>query len=273
VRLGEARYNQQWSEACKMAQLFHRNGICTYVLKGNVVSECYPKPEHRVSSDFDCFLFPTEGGFDAWECGNGLIEKAGYEVENVFYKNSTFQLPGLMVENHRYMVPFRGDKTLQRLELFLQNELKSHKPIPSDFFPQTFLIRPPVMVSALFLLEHAYSHFLHEGLTWRLVLDWMMFIRKHKNDLEWSVFDALVDEFGFSKFYDAYNRLGKYLMGDIRDISFDVHEKKMLDDVWKPLDLHETVRGFKGKLALVGNTWRARWKYRYFTEITWLTAL
>jgi hypothetical protein len=30
---------------------------------------------------------------------------------------------------------------------------------------------------------------------------------------------------------------------------------------------------FRCKLALAGNTWRARWKYRLFAEISWLQAL
>ena len=47
----------------------------------------------------------------------------------------------------------------------------------------------------------------------------------------------------------------------------------MLEDIWAPLDLHETVTGVKGKLALAGNTWRARWKYRHFTEMNWMQAL
>ena len=47
----------------------------------------------------------------------------------------------------------------------------------------------------------------------------------------------------------------------------------MLDDVWSPLDLHDSVHGFRGKMALVGNTYRARWKYREFTDMTWLKAL
>ena len=277
VQLEEVCYNQQWSEACKLAQLFHQHGIRTFVLKGNVVSECYPKPEHRVSADFDCFLLPEEDGFDAWEKGDQLIEEAGYEVEKVFYKNSTFRLPGLTVENHRFMVPFRGNKTLRKLEWFLQSELKegskSSRGSSSSRFEGTELWRPPVMVSALFLIEHAYSHFLHEGLTWRHVLDWVMFSRKHKCEIDWKEFDSRIDEFGFRKFYDTFWRLGQYLFGEIQDSSFTFQEKKMLADVWAPLDLHESVRGLKGKLALVGNTWRARWKYRYFTDITWFTAL
>ena len=47
----------------------------------------------------------------------------------------------------------------------------------------------------------------------------------------------------------------------------------MLEDVWVELDVQETVHGVKGKLALVSNTWRARWKNRYFAEISWKQAL
>ena len=303
VQLEEARYSQQWNEARKMAQLFHQNGIRTYVLKGNVVAECYPEPEHRVSCDLDCFLIndgslrqaqgklssPQENDNEnsSWEKGNLLIEDTGGEVEKVFYKNSTFHLPGLTVENHRFLTPFRGNKTLRRLEVYLQVELKgcsrSSNGLSGSRFEGTELWRPPVMVSALFLIEHAYSHFLHEGLTWRHVLDWVMFSRKHKNEIDWYVLDALIDEFGFRKFYNVFNEIGQDAFGNTYNSTLSTDSKLstlnsklkslMLNDIWAPLDLHESVRGFKGKLALVGNTWCARWKYRYFTNISWFTAL
>ena len=259
VQLEEARYCQQWNETCKMALLFHQNGIRTYVLKGNVVSECYPKPERRVSCDLDCFLINENQNDNekvAWEKGNRLIEEAGCEVERVFYKNSTFHLLGLTVENHRYMVPFRGNKRLKSLERLLQRLINENHNDNENRFDGTWLYRPPVMVSALFLIEHAYSHFLHEGLTWRHVLDWEMFSRKHKDEIDWNEFDAKIDEFGFRKFYDAFSRLGQYLIGEFKVFkSLRVQDKRMLEDIWASLDVHETVRGFKGKLALVGNTW------------------
>lgn len=278
VMQDETRYAVQQKAATEMALLFHENGIRTYVLKGEVVAECYPKPEHRVSSDMDCFLvedgspLTTDGiKVDVWERGNLVIEKAGYEVGRGFYKNSSFYFQGLMVENHQYMVPFRGNKTLKRLEKLLQEMLLADK--GNDRFERTWLYRPPVMVSALFLVEHAYSHFLHEGLTWRMVLDWVMFSRKHKDEIDWNAFGSSVDEFGFRRFYNSYLRLGQYLLGDISEDSLTQADKMMLADIWAPLDLHETLHGVKGKIALAGNTWRARWKYKYFAEINWLQAL
>lgn len=124
VMQDEERYAVQQKAARKMADLFSKNYIRTYVLKGEVVAECYPKPEHRVSSDMDCFLLSVKGQFDAWALGNNLVKAQGYKVSTGFYKNSTFFYPDLSVENHQYMVPFRGNERLKELEKLLQSQLK-----------------------------------------------------------------------------------------------------------------------------------------------------
>ena len=271
VMLEEERYALQWKTSYEMASLFASNSIRTYVLKGIVVSECYPKPQHRVSSDVDCFLLPDKGDDDVWEKGNQLMEEAGYKVGRGFYKNSSFYLSGLTIENHRFMVPFRGNNRLRRLETVLQGMLKSDN--GQDKFSNTSLCRPPMIVSALFLIEHAYSHFLHEGLTWRHVLDWMMFSRRHKNDIDWRALDAMIDEFGFRRFHDSYYRLGQYLVGEIQVSNLTIQDKRMLDDVWAPLDLQENLHSLKAKIGMARATVRAGWKYRYFSPISMPQAL
>lgn len=267
----EQQYAVQDSSGKKMALLLHQHGIRTYVLKGAVVSECYPKPEHRRSVDMDCFLLPEEGTEDVWEKGNRVVEEAGFEVGRGFYKNSTFYLPGLAVENHRFMTPFRGNARLRRLEGLLQAMIAEDA--GEDRFDGTWLCRPPVMVSALFLIEHAYSHFLHEGLNWRHVLDWQMFCCRHRQEVDWAVFDGVVDEYGFRKFYDSYCRLGRFLLGELAADGLTPADRQMLSDVWAPLDLHESLHGLKAKFQLAGNYWRARWKYRIFTDMSWIRAL
>lgn len=270
----ESMYNLQNEVAGDVAKLFYRNGIKTYVLKGAIVSECYPKPQHRVSVDIDCFLLPEKSDFDAWALGNDLIRNKGFYVNTDFYKNSSFDISGVTFENHQFLTPFRGNKRLAALEKKLQELIRQDK--GEDIIEGTCLYRPPVMATALFLIEHAYSHFLHEGLTWRHVLDWMMFSQKHKDEIDWTALNSMIDEYGFRKFCDSYYRLGKYLVGEFLDKpsgkverrveSLEFRDGLMMKDIWAPLDLHESVRGWKGKLRLVGNTWRARWKYHYFSE-------
>lgn len=280
VLQGESVNAIQQKSSAEMALLLKDNSIRTYVLKGQVIAECYPNPTHRSSADMDCFLVEEASsrlqvsgsrGFDAWEEGNAIIEKNGFTVDRSYYKNSTFYLPGLTVENHRFLTPLRGNKRLTALEKVLQGMI--HQDNGEHRFEGTCLCKPPVMVSTLFLIEHSYSHFLHEGLTWKHVLDWMMFCKKHHGEIDQTELMAYVDKFGFRKFFDTYVRLGEYLFGGISEEELTDKDKMMLADTWAPLDLHETHHGIKGKLALAGNTWRARWKYKHFAEISMVKSL
>lgn len=266
----EQRYADQLAVAKKMGEWFASAGIQTVVLKGFTVSECYPIPPHRYSSDLDCFLIKDGEHLDAYELGNQIIEKHGIEVERKFYKNSSFNLSGLFVENHKFCTPFRGNETLKRLERLLQGMILEG---PLSEFDGTGLMMPPVLASALFLIEHAYSHFLHEGLNLRHILDWALFKRKHGEDMDWDTFEKYVEEFGFRRFYDAYSHLGDYVLGLYKYSSLSAPERRMMDSVWTGLDLHESVRGVVGKLRLVGNTLRAGWKYREFAPISMVEAL
>lgn len=101
----------------------------------------------------------------------------------------------------------------------------------------------------------------------------MMFSKKHKEEIDWQALDAMIDEFGFRKFYDSYYRLGKYLVGEIQGSSFTFQDRRMLDDVWAPLDLQDELHSLKAKIGMARATIRAGWKYRYFSPITMPQAL
>ena len=264
----EQRYANQVTAAKRMGERLASTGIQTVILKGFTVSECYPVPAHRYSADLDCFLIKDGEHLEAYELGNRVMEEHGVKVGRGYYKNSSFDIPGAHVENHKFCTPFRGNDTLRRFERLLQELILAG---PLCMLGDTGLLAPPPLASALFLTEHAYSHFLHEGLNLRHVLDWMMFRRQHASDVDWTTFDGYVDEFGFRRFYDAYVHLGEYVLGTRESLT--PVEQRVMDSVWAGLDLHESVKGVAGKLRLVGNTLRAGWKYREFSPISMARAL
>ena len=266
----EQRYAEQLAAAKRMGKWFASEGIQTVVLKGFTISECYPVPSHRYSADLDCFLIKNGEHLDAYEVGNQVMEKHGVKVSRDYYKNSSFNISGLHVENHKFCTPFRGNNTLRRLERLLQEMILQG---PLTEFEDTGLLMPPVLASALFLTEHAYSHFLHEGLNLRHILDWALFHRRHQSDVDWAAFERYVEEFGFRRFYDAFSHVGEYVLGDREYSSLTDPEKRMMNSVWAGLDLHEDIESFAGKLKLAGNTLRAGWKYREFAPISMAKAL
>ena len=239
----EQRYADQLATAKRMGEWFAVEGIQTVVLKGFTISECYPIPSHRYSADLDCFLIKDGEHIDAYEVGNQVVEKQGVKVSRDYYKNSSFTIAGLHVENHKFCTPFRGNDTLQRLERLLQAMILQG---PLTEFCDTGLLMPPALASAQ---------------------------RRHQADVDWARFERYVDEFGFRRFYDAFSHVGEYVFGEREYSSLTVPEQQMMDSVWAGLDLHESVRGFVGKIRLAGNTLRAGWKYRAFSPISMAKAL
>jgi hypothetical protein len=266
----EQRYAGQLAAAKRMGKWFADEGIQTVVLKGFTISECYPVPSHRYSADLDCYLIKDGEHLDTYEVGNQVAEKHGVKVSRDYYKNSSFNISGLHVENHKFCTPFRGNDTLRRLERLLQEMILKG---PLTDFEDTGLLMPPVLASALFLTEHAYSHFLHEGLNLRHILDWALFHQRHQSDVDWAEFERYVDEFEFRRFYKAFSHVGDFVLGEREYSLLTVPEQKMIDSVWAGLDLHEDIRGFMGKMRLAGNTFRAGWKYQEFAPISMVKAL
>ena len=266
----ERRYAGQMATSQKMEEWLSENGIQTMVMKGFTVSECYPVPAHRYSSDMDCYLIKEGEHMLAYELGNQVMEKHGVKVDRGYYKNSAFDLPGLHVENHKFCTPFRGNKTLTRFERLLQGLALAG---PTTPIGETGLLAPSPMFSALFMTEHAYSHFLHEGLTLRHILDWALFRRKHASNLDEARFEAYCSEYGFSRFLSSINAVGDYVLGSRAFDDLTPIDRRFLDDVWNGPALQQGKKGLRARISLVGNIVRSAWKYRAYSNISMLQAI
>lgn len=259
----EISFSRQRQAAIEVAHMFVNSGIKTYVLKGAVFAECYPVAAHRRSSDMDCFLMSENGHDDAFEEGNRLIERMGIRVVRSYYKNSSFVYNGLHVENHRFLTPFRGNTHLTELERFFQEMIQNDR--GCDHIGDTALLRPPVLVSALFLIEHAYSHFFPESLPVRFFLDWIMFRRRYGDLIDFEDFNRHIDKFGFRKFYDAFEGVGRFIVGEIDQHELTYPMKRMLDDMW--MEDASSIKDYKGirkRLAFARNNFNKSWKYRLY---------
>ena len=264
----EQRYASQAAATQKLVTWFASAGMQTVVLKGFTVSECYPIPAHRYSADFDCFLLKDGEHFAAYESGNRVVEEHGLEVDRRFYKNSSFTIGELFVENHKFLTPFRGNEVLKKFERLLQGMIVDEE---LTLIGETGVYAPPPLASALFLTEHAYSHFLHEGLNLRHFLDWALFRKRHASDVDWDAFEKYVDEFGFRRFFDAFDHVGEFILGSRDELS--TIERRLLDSIWSGLSATKDPTSFAGKLKIAMNTLQAGWKYRTFSPISMLRAL
>ena len=265
----EQEYARNIQVIKKLSALFDSNGIVMYVLKGLSTAQYYPKPQLRYSCDMDCLLAAKcENGFESrFDEGNKLIESQGIKVTDDYYKHSEFRVSGLYVENHKFCCSIKRGKRTKALEIYLQSLLHAgpHKDDKSGLY------FPPLMFQAIFLIEHANSHFLYEKINLKHICDWAMFRRANIDLLDWNEFRIQCERFGLLNFVLAMDSLADVIIGDKDYSDLDVWEKRIFDDSMQIVTYVESkmVRRFRKAFGILG----ASWKFRHFGHSSMLREL
>lgn len=252
----EEDYRKRSDATKRLAKLWAKEGISTMVLKGLALAQYYPEPQHRYSCDLDLFI-----GED-WIKGCSMLEKEGIDIDYEIYKNAMFHIDGIFVECHRFLMPIRGNKTLQRLERYLRSLLKDRIQIGDDS-----MFVPPLMFNALFCVEHARGHLLSEGLVLKQVCDWMVLRRQ---SLDWCEFWNRCDEFGLTRFAKLFDRFADWVEGTIDYNELTPVEKRVADEMFAPdisSSAGKTSSYLRRRIRLVFDKLRNGWKYREFNDV------
>lgn len=253
----ESQYKQQFVSAKELAELYADKNICTYTLKGISIAQYYPKPNHRFSCDFDCFLVKDRES--AQEEGDKLVEERGEEVDRSYYKNSSFVFNGLPVENHRFCCSIKRGKRTADLESYLESLLFDYKP---EYLEGSKLALPPLMFQALFLIEHACGHFLYEKMSLKNICDWACFRKANIEQLDWEEFNKVSEKYGLREFVYTMNHLADFILGQCKYSELSKVDKMVLEDTLKTSTLPQN--------KMIQRLWKAigilrsGWKFKLF---------
>lgn len=263
----EKHYANSRVAATNLAALYHGSGICTYVLKGLSISQLYPNPSHRFSCDMDCFLLSQSGAL-AYKVGNDLAAASGCEVDDGYYKHSSFMFRGLAVENHRYCCSVKRSRRTRALEDYLQELLRNDTP---RFIDGTQLALPPRMFQALFLIEHTNGHFLYSKMSIKHICDWAVMRQAFRETLDWTEFDRQCRRFGLNNFVECMNRLADYVLGVCSYNDLLSIDKRVLADTVKDVYLPHGKMRQRMEKAL--GVLHSSWKFRNFCADSMLKEL
>ena len=265
----EQMYHKQWNAAKCLGELYYKNGIDTYVMKGFSLSRLYPIPEHRFCTDMDCFLKSADA--EGYTEGNRVAEANGIYVDCRYYKHSKLLLEGLTVENHQYLLPIRGSGKAKKFEQELrcwiedgtnENIADSRLKATSPFF------------DAVYVLAHAQEHFLNEGFVLRHICDWAMVLKANADKVDWNEWKRVSKEYGLLSFAYAMSRLANKVCGVAIPFDCPKDEKAdrlMIDDTLYRRTYTSAKRtDFQVRIDLVRNMLRNRWKYRLFSDTNFL---
>ena len=236
----------------ELAAFYQQNGINMMLLKGYGLSKCWPVPNHRPVGDIDIYL--RGDGNKVWKRADQLLhERLGIEVDNGHHHHSVFTYKGVMVENHYDFINVHS----HRSNRWIENEFKTLALTGSEEY--TFdngakLLFPSPLLHCLFVARHNACHFAAEHLNLRQLLDWVLFVEKRNEDMDWDYFWSTAKKMGMEKFVLCMAFIAIEQLSFERSIfhipdeymDFQKCEHDLIDKVFDDI-LHPTDEGNDGK--------------------------
>lgn len=188
---------------------FEKAGITALVVKGAAVAVCYNNPDYRVSSDEDIFIRRE----DLHRCAD-ILQNSGFT-----------DIDGIKTNKDVYL--FKNDEKIIHLELhvsLLPSGTKNYKHLNELFaaafndsytidFDGTGIKTLPATEHLIFLVAHAFKHFVHSGFGIRQLCDVLVFTRKNSESIDFAQVDACLSALRADKFFGALLKIGSEYLG------------------------------------------------------------
>ena len=198
------------SEFADLYQKLRAAGLHPIVVKGQLCSRLYPLKDHRISADDDLYIPDAE--FMACHeqlLANGLAtDTPADELPTADEVSYTKNGSPLYIELHRHLFDSSED-THDELNHFFANL----KPVETD----GFLAMPP-HEHLLYLILHAYKHFVRSGIGLRQFCDIGLWAREYHTEIDWQRLREQCESVHAATFAAAAFRIARDYLG----IEFDL---------------------------------------------------
>ena len=227
------RQVRKTSEFLALYKHFEENGLKPLVVKGIVCRNLYSDPDSRPSGDED--LYVPE---DLFETSQKVLEDEGLsvaehisEVTDDIYEIPYYNKKGtLLIELHKGLFD-KDDAYSGMNELFYG---VFDEAVTVNIMGQEICTMPPTK-HMLFLVLHAYKHFLSGGFGLRQVCDMSVFANAYGSEIDWDMLFALCesvhgDVFARSLFEICIQYLGM-------DMEKACYKEEYREEAQNPVDL------------------------------------
>ena len=259
----EQKYFQHKRVVYDLASFYEKKDINILLLKGYGLSLNFPVPEHRPSGDIDIFLFDRNTNLPVWDIGDDAIREAyNIVVDDSHHHHTTFEFEGQSVENHYDFINVYAHKSNERIEQTLKSWAMT------DYrFLDTSIVLPSDNFNAVFLLKHCAGHFASTGMKIRNLLDWLLFVEKYGDYVEWEKVYEVYRRERLDRFAAILNAIGVKMLNFPKELFVEVEEDNALvDRVLADILCREFKEKERGTLCSAlwvkpRRWWSNRWKH------------
>lgn len=216
----------QTDEFLALYKSFSKHSLKPIVVKGIICRQTYPVPDYRVSGDEDIFV--SKADFDATVAviTENNMEKIPFEIADDCETAYCKQDGQLCIEVHTGLFE-TPDGSLDGFDDFFDGCFDNTVTCKIKNVDITTMNPTDHM---LFLICHAFKHFISRGLGIRQVCDIIMLAKYYKGEIDWQYIYKKCGEKRIEVFTAALLQIGE------RHLSFD-SDSAQIPDIWRNIDV------------------------------------
>ena len=199
----------------QIVNALNAEGIPSALLKGQGVAQNYRKPESRICGDIDLYT-----GLDGYEKACEIVEnlqgnkphKKGEECEHHMHLN----LNGVEIEIHRHADKMPAKHLNLSIQQWTKESIDDH--FGTDALRKwdnngTDIHMATPTFDAFFILHHAVRHMTTDGLGFRQICDWVMYLHKNHQHINTAELGIRLKEFHMETIWKEFGILAVNVLG------------------------------------------------------------
>ena len=189
--------------------MFNEKQIAYVIIKGTAAAMYYPVPSNRAMGDIDLFVAPV-----VFPVASELMLNNGYRTIHDNGRHVEYEKHGVIFELHRKVSSQLCNDIDDVVIDGMQHSVEYR--VCNSMFAGL-----PVFVNGLVILNHLLQHIKGEGIGFRQIIDWMMFVNQELDDDIWNnTFSKLTRDFGLEKTAITITYMCKRWLGLPKDITW-----------------------------------------------------
>ena len=230
----------------QIVEALNAEGIPSALLKGQGVAQNYLKPESRSCGDID--LYTGQDNYTrACEIIESLDDETSHAIECDHHMH--MQLNGIEVELHRQADYMPGKRSNGKMQEWTKESIDANfgtDALRSWNNNGTDIKLPSPTFDAFFILHHAVRHMTVEGIGFRQICDWIMYLDRHHDKVDTELLEKKLKEFNLTQVWKEFGLLAINILG-LNAEHLPLHQCRMKSRKTYELTRHIFISGNFGK--------------------------
>ena len=210
-------------------------GMHSVLFKGQGTALNYPKPHARQCGDIDMYV--GENNFaKALELLNPTSQKKAEDYKYV--KHFNIEEDGVSIEIHRIAETLPVKKCNKLFQQWTVENLEGAF-VRRENIGGAMVNLPPAEFDAIYIMNHAWHHFVNGGIGLRQLCDWTMHLHRFHNNIDKSTLQLNLQSFGLVRAWKILSCVAVRYLGlpvdecPLYDESYIREAEKVLDVIWQ----------------------------------------